>query len=73
MKGKENGTCLTEGIQGKSCETGGMKRQWFLRDEEEDSENSLENNKQLKGQAACQAGTSMEVGVISLKWPQADQ
>lgn len=73
LKGKENVVCLIVGNHGNNSEKGGLKRQWHLRDENSDSEISLDSIKRLKGHEDCRDDTSMEVGVANLKWPQVDQ
>lgn len=55
------------------CALVGKKRQWQLRDKEDDLQDLSDTNKRLKGIQSSMDENMIEVVETSLKWPQDDQ
>lgn len=72
-KGKENARPIKLGIEEVGMLSVNRKRQWSLRDEDENAEEINRTAKRLKELQDFQEEDMIEVGVANLKWPQMDQ
>lgn len=66
-KGKENVKHVQCGLLSSEDVTMRKKRNWQLRDEKEEQENSVVQHKKLRGVTDCEMDDIVEVGVASLK------